>query len=456
MQKLLTSVKLSILFFFFASPALADFNSAAIAYQNKQYSEALEEFMSMAKIGEVRSQTNLAVMYYYGHGVEQNPNMAYAWARLGSENDKANAHTKDVFNAINDSLPDKQSALEDYKTLAVKFSYETLLKNTFPILLESEEEKSKPDAKPIKTVTPKYPRKALMNSRTGWVTVQFDIDRIGKPRNIRVTDSVPEGVFNKSALSVIPKWIFKPSKDTEGNPIWSYDRKYTINYKFENYEALNKKLYYKIKKNAYAGDAASEYSYGLIHQSLISLDFEKKENPTEWFLKSAQQGLPIAQYQLGNSLVNGYGCSEEKSKGIQWLNRAASNGVDEASELLAKLAIQSPTLESQKQALEYLSQSNNLSAAATIQFAWILSTSPYAEIRNPEKSIAMVDKLSYNEYKDNITKMEIIAASYAALGNFKKAVSIQQDALNDAEDEGIDLVDINSHLELYKLNKTWF
>ena len=446
----------SILFLITTTHAFADFNSAADAYQNKQYAIALEEFSSLAKIGEVRSQTNLAVMYYYGHGVEQNLALAYAWARLGSENDKASSHSSTVLTAIEGSLTEKQSALEQYQQLADSYSYDILIKNTYPILIEAKDDTKKRSATAIKVIPPKYPKRALYRSTTGYVTIQFDIDRKGKPRNLRVVRSVPKDVFNKATLKVIPKWTFEPLKNDSGEPIWSFDLRYTLEYKLKDYDPINKKVYNKIKKNALAGDAASEYSYALVHQSLPSLKLIDDINPTEWFLKSARQGLPRAQYQLGSNLIYGKGCYEDKSKGIQWLNRAASNGVDEASEMLAKIAIQTPTLESQKQALALLSQSDKLSPAATIQFAWILSTSPFIEIRDPEKSIDMVEDLNYKKYKDEITKMEIIAASYAALGKFEKAVSIQENALEDAKDDELDLVDIKSHLELYKQNKTWF
>jgi TPR repeat protein len=49
----------------------ADFRSAMEQYKAENYTKAYNEFMSMAIIGEKRSQFNLGVMYYYGQHVEK-------------------------------------------------------------------------------------------------------------------------------------------------------------------------------------------------------------------------------------------------------------------------------------------------------------------------------------------------------------------------------------------------
>ncbi len=41
------------------------------------------------------------------------------------------------------------------------------------------------------------------------------------------------------------------------------------------------------------------------------------------------------------------------------------------------------------------------------------------------------------------------------MGNYKKTVSYQQDALEEAEDLNVDLDDIKAHLTLYNKNERW-
>ncbi len=58
---------------------LADFNTAAEAYRNKDYAKAFEGFGKLAETGDPRAQTVIAMMYKYGESVEANPDTAFEW-----------------------------------------------------------------------------------------------------------------------------------------------------------------------------------------------------------------------------------------------------------------------------------------------------------------------------------------------------------------------------------------
>jgi TPR repeat protein len=63
-------------------------------------------------------------------------------------------------------------------------------------------------------------------------------------------------------------------------------------------------------------------------------DFYKKQNQFEkafsWYLKSAKQGLPEAQFSLGVSYFNGKGVEEDKREAVEWYKKSAGQGVAEA------------------------------------------------------------------------------------------------------------------------------
>ncbi len=44
----------------------------------------------------------------------------------------------------------------------------------------------------------------------GVVTVEFTVDSKGDPRDIRVTDANPPGMFEKSAMTAIKHWHYDP------------------------------------------------------------------------------------------------------------------------------------------------------------------------------------------------------------------------------------------------------
>jgi tetratricopeptide (TPR) repeat protein len=217
--------------------------------------------------------------------------------------------------------------------------------------------------------------------------------------------------------------------------------------------ALKDGLYEKNMQLALSGSALAQFNIGYWEKKLhVS---KGKENPSEWFLKAAVQGHPIAQYELGRSLVYGQGCRQDKAKGIEWLTRSAHNGQSDAKQLLAIVATHTNTLNSHQKALGYLDNIKKLSISSQLNYAWLLATSPFPEITNPQKAIKLVNNFSSKEFEDDITVYEIKAAAYATMGKFKKAVSYQEDALEEAEDRGANLDDLKTHLASYKNGETY-
>lgn len=59
--------------------AAADFEAASQAYQNNDYGTAFEAFTELAKDGDARSQTVLAIMYKYGESTAIDLEQAFQW-----------------------------------------------------------------------------------------------------------------------------------------------------------------------------------------------------------------------------------------------------------------------------------------------------------------------------------------------------------------------------------------
>ncbi len=65
-------------------PGLADFESASEAYRAQDYPTAFEEFSALAKAGDPRAQSVLAIMYKYGESVTLDLEEAYQWYHLAA------------------------------------------------------------------------------------------------------------------------------------------------------------------------------------------------------------------------------------------------------------------------------------------------------------------------------------------------------------------------------------
>ena len=64
----------------------------------------------------------------------------------------------------------------------------------------------------LKKVNPKYPRRAKIKRQDGFVQLAFDIDSQGVVSNVKVLNSKPKGVFEKSSIRAIQRWKFKANE----------------------------------------------------------------------------------------------------------------------------------------------------------------------------------------------------------------------------------------------------
>lgn len=440
---------------FTSTSVLADFNSALEAYQNEDYQTAHTEFVAMASTGEKRSQFNLGIMYFYGQYVKQDINLAYAWLKLSNQSATLSDAEQRALEVVSAKVTNMDAAERAFKELEAQYSTSVLMDKLYPEIVDISGT-DQFNAVPVSIVQPRYPKGAAMNGIQGWVRFSFDVDPLGVPRNIQLVESFPRDVFVKTSRKAIQSWKFKPSLAEKGDSMASTDLRYTLQFRLAGADpiAIKPGVYSKTMKDAIADDASSQFKIGFWEKKLNHS--KGKENPNKWFLKAAIQGHSSAQYELGKSLVYGKGCRQDKAKGIEWLTRAASGGQVNAKELLGIVASKVNTLESHRQAVNYFSNIDSLSAAAQRHYAWLLATSPFQDIADPKKSLAIVDDMSNQTFNDDITEYEIQAAAYAAMGKFKKAVDLQEEALEEAQDRKADETTILAHLNDYKANRTWF
>jgi TonB family protein len=57
---------------------------------------------------------------------------------------------------------------------------------------------------------PEFPSKALAQRVSGAVTVEYIVDTNGDPRDVRVVEATPPGVFDKAAITAVKHWHYDP------------------------------------------------------------------------------------------------------------------------------------------------------------------------------------------------------------------------------------------------------
>jgi len=119
-------------------------------------------------------------------------------------------------------------------------------------------------------------------------------------------------------------WIFKNSKIKESERIeWQKSR----------IERLMKSQFELLKKSAQNGNPQAQFYY--------SYNFKRyKKRPgncLKWLLKSAEQGLVIAQYRVAMCYASGDGAPIDSKECLKWMLKAAMQGFTDAQRELVRL-----------------------------------------------------------------------------------------------------------------------
>lgn len=81
-----------------------------------------------------------------------------------------------------------------------------------------------PPAKLLGRVPPKYPAGASAEGLPGCVLVSFDLSPEGRPRNFRIEDSIPAGIFDQVAVNALHLWQYAaPPPACEGRYFQAFD-----------------------------------------------------------------------------------------------------------------------------------------------------------------------------------------------------------------------------------------
>ncbi len=77
-----------------------------------------------------------------------------------------------------------------------------------------------PDAEliPLVRIAPRYPRRAALAGKEGWVKLEFTVTETGTVKDVKVVEAHPKGYFERAAKRAILKWKFKP-RVVDGKPV---------------------------------------------------------------------------------------------------------------------------------------------------------------------------------------------------------------------------------------------
>lgn len=436
------------------SPAHADLSRAQTAYKEGKFEQAFAEFKALAELGQPIAQMNLGVLYARGEGTAISNTFAYAWVSLAADNgvESAQKISADLKAAL---TPGSLALAEGIRQ---QYGREALDARLMPKLLTSGEFEDKEPCQIGRPYLPPYPPQALSKGVQGGGYVEFTVMPDGRARSPRLLHVLPMGYFEKAIRESVRKSKFIPgTKGGQPGPCVM-----NVYYSFElkdvgagDYPKLDK-LLKKTQAAAEAGDPQSQLLYGLLISGLPQIRKPRAE-ALPWFLKAAQAGSPLAQFQTGNSMLLGWGCQCEEDKAAVWLRKAAEADQPDAQVTLAGIALRGdPTEEDIERArtwLERAAVSNN--PDGKLYLASLLAAAPSARARDPQRSLELTKSI-LRDYDDDPTIFEIRAAAWAAMGQFDEAIEQQSTALKMARRLSWDAAPQAARLARYKAGQPWF
>ena len=217
----------------------------------------------------------------------------------------------------------------------------------------------------------------------------------------------------------------------------------------------------RILKKAQDDDPIAQYQYAdylgilrFFRKEIKNIDVEF-QTQNEWLIRSAQGGIPNAQFKLGQNMLQGRGCAVDRVAGLKWITAAASSGFTPAQNLLARSMIEDRGLNNRGKAKKILEDaSENGDFYSMIMLAWELVTHEDVKSENGVRALNLMKSDSGNYY-DDIRVEETKAAAYAAIGNFSRAVTHQKKALRISKSRKWKIPKISERLSLYQNEKRY-
>jgi len=427
-------------------PALADLYTAHLAYQQGDFVRAFADFRDLAELGQPLAQYSLAVMYSKGQGTRQSELNAYAWATLAAENGEARGR------ALADELrpmlaPGSERIAEDIRA---------------PYTRATLDVKLMPQAPPddgvdrrcwaLKQVIPEYPEDAQRLGMDGEVYVEWTVSADGSARHPRVAYAVPPNKFESAVQSAVLHTRYPAANPSA--PAAHCSQMYRF---IQGRGAENLRLQQYVKETrvkADNGDVGAQVLYGML-LGLPQLQ-HKPQDGLPWFLKAAQAGSHLAQFEVGNALMSGWGCQCDDHKGLVWLRRAAEADEPNAQVALAGYALRgNPDAASTRKAAIWLERAAaHQDPYGMLYLSALLAATPVAELRDSKRALQLVD--GAHSLRGDPTPFEIRAAAQAASADFAAAVRNEREAIALATKLQWDLAPLDERLVRYESRQPWY
>ena len=430
-----------------ATAASGQFQAALSEYRAGHYDAAHAQFLSLAELGDCSAQFNLAAMALHGEGGPKDQGSGVGWLEAAAGNGCGQL----VGNRLT-ALTPKLSAQETSAAAAIVARYGPEALHAQGVVNPEFSCRDTTRASVASATAADLPDAARGRHEPALVITALTVGADGRARDPEVLLALPPEGF---AGTTVEAWLnsqFTPAQ-RDARPVASRLETKTLFAPGDS--QASSELVQRARPAADAGDPAAVYQIGLIALLDPSLGISTAR-AGQLLVDAAREGNPDAQYWVGSQLRASAACHPQ-ADGAVWLRHAAAGGNGAAQLLLARELLGSAPEASQlARARALLAQAAGAdSYYVRKHVVALLASSPLDEVRDPPKALELAQRLAAGEIRADPQMYEVVAAAYAANGDFHNAAAQQQLAMQKARVIGWNTRPMAERLDAYRHSRAW-
>jgi TPR repeat protein/serine/threonine protein kinase len=226
-----------------------------------------------------------------------------------------------------------------------------------------------------------------------------------------------------------------------------------LGWTYQNGEGVAKNAAEAVKwyrKAAEQGYAAGQNNLGWMYQNGKGVAKNAAE-AVKWYRKAADQGYALAQANLGEMYQRGESVAHDPIEAASWFRKAANQGDAVAQANLGKMYSKGEGVAKDlTEALNWFRKAAESGEAEALNdVAWFLAVCNDPKIRNGRSAVSFAEKAVTATNRKEPGLLDTLAAAYAEVGEFEKAVATQKEAMALLRTEQ-EKQDYASRLKLYE------
>ena len=216
----------------------------------------------------------------------------------------------------------------------------------------------------------------------------------------------------------------------------------------EDVSAAQAAAYFKQGAERGSGNGMANLAHAYMTGKGLQQDFGAAR---QWFARAADLGAPGSFVGLGHIHEAGLGVAANSAEAMAWYRRGAEAGFSRPTLRLVRLLLAEGR---EGEASDWLERVLAVGTAEALNgYAWLRATSSAAGVRNGELALAQAQQAVALE--PNASYLDTLAAAYAELGQFDKALATQREALALAAGNEDLVRELNRHLGAYAQGRPW-